>query len=217
MAEAWINKLYFGDNLDVLREHIPDASVDLIYLDPPFNSKATYNVLFAEKNGTESAAQITAFEDTWHWGLESEEAYHEVVTDGPAKLGDLLQALRMFLGPNDMMAYLTMMAIRLVELHRVLKLTGTIYLHCDPTASHYLKALMDGVFGHHNFQNDISWNRTVPKSHFRQGPTNWPRVHDCILHYRGCVCGVLQTKIYAEEALAPYAAHAIPPAANSYH
>ncbi|OGP70725.1 MAG: hypothetical protein A2Y80_00110 [Deltaproteobacteria bacterium RBG_13_58_19] len=86
----WQNRLYFGDNLDILRDYIPTASVDLIYLDPPFNSKATYNVLFAEKSGEASAAQITAFEDTWHWGLESEAAFHEVVTAGPKKLADLL-------------------------------------------------------------------------------------------------------------------------------
>ncbi|MBW1918450.1 MAG: site-specific DNA-methyltransferase, partial [Deltaproteobacteria bacterium] len=124
MTGEWKNKLYFGDNLDILRDHIQTESVDLIYLDPPFNSQATYNILFAEKSGEQSAAQITAFEDTWHWGLEAEKAYHEVVTLGPRKLADLLQALRSFLGSNDMMAYLTMMAIRLDELHRVLKPTG---------------------------------------------------------------------------------------------
>jgi site-specific DNA-methyltransferase (adenine-specific) len=143
---SWKNQLYFGDNLDILRTYIPTGSVDLIYLDPPFNSKATYNVLFQEKSGDKSTAQITAFEDTWHWGRESEDSYHEVVTTGPKKLADLLQALRSFLGTNDMMAYLTMMAIRLVELHRVLKSTGSIYLHCDPTASHYIKLLMDSIF-----------------------------------------------------------------------
>ena len=134
----WKNKLYFGDNLDILREHVPDESVDLIYLDPPFNSNATYNVLFREASGEGSAAQIHAFDDTWHWNIESERAYREVVTDGPKKLADLLQAMRSFLGQNDMMAYLAMMAPRMNELHRVLKPTGSIYLHCDPTASHYL-------------------------------------------------------------------------------
>ncbi|MCA1960594.1 MAG: hypothetical protein LDL33_07340 [Desulfomonile sp.] len=134
------NKLYFGDNLDILRLSVPDESVDLIYLDPPFNSQATYNVLFGEKNGTESQAQIAAFEDTWHWGVEPERTYHEVVTSGPKRLADLLIALRGFLGTNDMMAYLVMMAIRLAELHRVLKPTGSIFLHCDQTASHYLIA-----------------------------------------------------------------------------
>ncbi len=157
----WTNQLYFGDNLSVLREHIPDESVDLIYLDPPFNSNATYNVLFEEKSGEDSAAQITAFDDTWHWDLGSEAAYRDVVTDGPERLASLLQAMRAFLGQNDMMAYLTMMAQRLAELHRVLKPTGSIYLHCDPTASHYLKLLMDSVFGARNFQNEISWKRTT--------------------------------------------------------
>ena len=106
----WKNKLYFGDNLGILREHVPDESVDLIYLDPPFNSNATYNVLFREASGEGSAAQIHAFDDTWHWNIESERAYREVVTNGPKKLADLLQAMRSFLGQNDMMAYLTMMA-----------------------------------------------------------------------------------------------------------
>jgi site-specific DNA-methyltransferase (adenine-specific) len=120
------NKLYFGDNLKILREYVPDASVDLIYLDPPFNSQATYNVLFKEKSGEESAAQIMAFEDTWQWGLEPEAVYQEIVTSGPRKLADLMQALLAFLGRNDMMAYLVMMAIRLVELRRVLKPMGSI-------------------------------------------------------------------------------------------
>ena len=106
----WKNKLYFGDNLDILREHVPDESVDLVYLDPPFNSNATYNVLFKEASGEGSAAQIHAFDDTWHWNEESERAYREVVTDGPKKLADLLQAMLSFLGRNDMMAYLTMMS-----------------------------------------------------------------------------------------------------------
>lgn len=122
----WKNRLYFGDNLKILREQIPEESVDLIYLDPPFNSNASYNVLFKEKSGEESAAQITAFEDTWHWTHDSASVYHDLVVSGPKKLGDLLQALVTFLGHNDMMAYLVMMAARLVELHRVLKPTGSI-------------------------------------------------------------------------------------------
>ena len=106
----WKNRLYFGDNLGILRREVPDASVDLIYLDPPFNSNATYNVLFKEKSGEESAAQITAFEDTWQWSMEAEAVYKEIVTSGPRKLADLMQALLAFLGRNDMMAYLVMMA-----------------------------------------------------------------------------------------------------------
>ncbi len=180
---TWTNQLYFGDNLSVLREHIPSESVDLIYLDPPFNSNATYNVLFKERSGEDSAAQITAFDDTWHWTLDSERAYQEVVTEGPDKLGKLLQAMREFLGQNDMMAYLTMMAQRLAELHRVLKPTGSIYLHCDPTASHYLKLVMDAVFGHDMFTNEVTWRRYGAHNDVGQGSRHFGRVHDILLLY----------------------------------
>ncbi len=175
----WKNKLYFGDNLDILREHVADESIDLIYLDPPFNSNATYNVLFQEKSGEQSAAQITAFDDTWHWGMESEAAYHEVVAGGPKGLADLLQAMRSFLGQNDMMAYLTMMSQRMIELHRALKPTGSIYLHCDPTASHYLKLLLDAVFDPTNFRNEITWRRTTAHS----DSTRYGANTDIILFY----------------------------------
>ncbi|MCH7607052.1 MAG: restriction endonuclease [Chloroflexi bacterium] len=175
----WKNKLYFGDNFDILRQHVPDESVDLIYLDPPFNSNATYNVLFKETSGDRSAAQIAAFEDTWHWGLESEAAYEEMVRHAPKHVGDLLQAMRAFLGQNDMMAYLTMMAQRMMELHRVLKMTGSIYLHCDPTASHYLKLLMDAVFGARNFRNEIIWKR----ANAHNDPKRFGRISDTILFY----------------------------------
>lgn len=177
----WKNKLYFGDNLDILREHVASESVDLIYLDPPFNSNATYNVLFQENGGEKSAAQITAFDDTWHWGMESEYAYQELVKESSQKLADLMQAMRKFLGQNDMMAYLTMMAQRMVELHRVMKPTGSIYLHCDPTASHYLKLLMDAVFGFNNFRNEIIWKRMTPSGF--KGKTSIGRSHDVILCY----------------------------------
>jgi len=181
MKSTWKNQLYFGDNLTILREHVPDESVDLVYLDPPFNSQATYNVLFGEKNGTESQAQITAFEDTWHWGPEAEATYHDIVTsqEGPQKLAGLIQALRGFLGRNDMMAYLVMMSVRLSELHRVLKPTGSIYLHCDPTASHYLRLLMDAVFDPRNFKNELIWKRTNAHS----GSKRYGPVHDTILFY----------------------------------
>ncbi len=183
MPEPAPNRLYFGDNLAILREHIADASVDLIYLDPPFNSNATYNVLFRERSGDESAAQITAFDDTWRWSLESEHAYQDVVTQGPAKAGALLAAMREFLGQNDMMAYLTMMAQRMIELRRVLKPTGSIYLHCDPTASHYLKLMMDAVFGADKFRNEIVWKRYGAHNDVGQGSTRFGRVHDTILLY----------------------------------
>ena len=181
MPEAAPNRLYFGDNLSILREHVADASVDLIYLDPPFNSNSTYNVLFRERSGDESAAQITAFDDTWHWSLESERAYQDVVSHGPAKAGELLAAMRAFLGQNDMMAYLTMMAQRTIELHRVLKPTGSIYLHCDPTASHYLKLLLDAVFGAQQFRNEIVWQRTTAKGLMSK---QFPNNHDVIISYR---------------------------------
>lgn len=176
------NLLFYGDNLDILRQYIGDESVDLVYLDPPFKSNQDYNVLFAEKDGSRSAAQIKVFEDTWQWDHAAASAYQEVVEAG-GKVSQAMQAFRTFLGDNDLLAYLAMMAPRLVELRRALKATGSIYLHCDPTASHYLKLLMDAVFEVKNFQNEISWKRTTTKSDFRQGARNWPRIHDVILYY----------------------------------
>lgn len=175
------NRLYYGDNLAVLRDvaQFPDESVDLIYLDPPFNSNANYNVLFKSKSGEGTDAQITAFEDTWHWNDKAEDAFDQVMRSGLSGASELLRAMRGFLGENDMMAYLAMMAIRLIELHRVLKPTGSLYLHCDPTASHYLKLLLDGVFGPTNFSAEIIWQRTNARS--TEG--KWPRLHDVILHY----------------------------------
>ncbi len=173
------NRLYYGDNLEILREHVDDESVDLIYLDPPFNSKATYNVLFKGPSGNESAAQIEAFEDTWHWNESAEDAYWQVLHGPSTDAASMLEAMRGFLGDNDMMAYLAMMAVRLIELHRVLKSTGSLYLHCDPTASHYLKVLLDAVFGTRNYRSELIWKRT----NARGTPKNWPHVHDTILYY----------------------------------
>jgi DNA modification methylase len=178
------NTLYYGDNLDVLRENINNESIDLIYLDPPFNSKRSYNVLFSTPKGHQSEAQITAFEDSWTWGEQSEREFTELIHQQNTDVSELIQALRNFLKECDMMAYLVCMANRLVELYRVLKPTGSIYLHCDPTASHYIKIVMDTIFGSPNYKNDISWVRTVPKSDYKQGATNWPRVHDCLLYYQ---------------------------------
>jgi site-specific DNA-methyltransferase (adenine-specific) len=158
------NALYYGDNLAVLRESIASESVDLVYLDPPFNSQATYNVLFKGPSGKSSDAQIEAFEDTWHWGDEAEHAFAEVLDSPLTQASELLRALRSFLGENDMMAYLAMMAVRLIELHRVLKPTGSLYLHCDPVASHYLKILLDGIFDPANFRSEIIWKRTTAHS-----------------------------------------------------
>ncbi len=154
------NTLFYGDNLAILREHIDDESVDLIYLDPPFNSNANYNVLFRAPGGEQSQSQIEAFEDTWHWNVSAERAYDEVLKSGNSDAANMLAAMRSFLGTNDMMAYLAMMAVRLIELHRVLKPTGSLYLHCDPTASHYLKLILDSVFGARLYRNEIIWKRT---------------------------------------------------------
>ena len=157
------NTLYYGDNLDILKRYIPDESIDLVYLDPPFKSNQNYNVLFKEKNGSQAASQIRAFEDTWTWGQDDESVYADLVTNG-GKVADCLQAFRTFLGPCDMLAYLVMMAPRLVEFRRAMKPTASIYLHCDEVASHYLKMLMDAIFGPMNFQSQVIWKRTTAHS-----------------------------------------------------
>jgi len=174
------NTLYYGDNLPILQEYIPDESVDLIYLDPPFNSNRSYNVLFKDESGLDSEAQITAFEDTWHWGEDAERTYHELVEGAPSNVSTMISALREFIGANQMMAYLTMMTARLIELHRVLKPNGSIYLHCDPTASHYLKVVLDSVFGADKFVNEIVWQRTSSHNDSKK----WASIHDIILFYR---------------------------------
>jgi len=176
------NTLYYGDNLDILRRYIKDESVDLIYLDPPFKKNQTYNILFQERNGTKSRAQIKAFEDTWHWDLTAEETWTEIVENSPSRrLADLMRTMRKFLGANDMMAYLVMMGIRLQELHRVLKPTGSIYLHCDPTASHYIKLLLDSVFGVYCYRSEIIWNRS--RGFKRSTARRFPHKHDTIFFY----------------------------------
>jgi adenine specific DNA methylase Mod len=176
------NRLYYGDNLDVLRRYLKDESVDLIYLDPAFNSRQDYNVLFAEKGGARSSSQIMAFEDTWEWNIDAEKAYQEIVEAG-GRVSYAMSAFRTFLGHSDMMAYLAMTAPRLIELRRVLKLTGSIYLHCDPTASHYLKMLMDAIFGPQCFVNEIVWKRSSAHSDSKQGAKHFGRVTDTILFF----------------------------------
>ena len=175
--------LYYGDNLQVLRESIATESVDLIYLDPPFNSQATYNVLFRAPTGEHSQAQIEAFEDSWHWNEGAEQAFDEVIHSGNVAAADLLRAMRSFLGENDMMAYLTMMAIRLIELHRVLKPTGSLYLHCDPTASHYLKLILDSVFGPRNYRNEIVWKRKAGRGETNRKAIRFGVSHDIVFFY----------------------------------
>ena len=170
------NQLYYGDNLDVLRGHVKDESVDLIYLDPPFNSARTYNVLFAERDGHRAASQIKAFEDTWQWDTAASAVFHETVDRGGA-VSDALQGFRRLLGDSDMLAYLAMMAPRLVELRRVMKESGSLYLHCDQTASHYLKILLDAVFGVTQFRSEIIWKRTTSHSN---ATVSFGVVSDCI-------------------------------------
>jgi site-specific DNA-methyltransferase (adenine-specific) len=176
-----LNQLYYGDNLDVLRNSIPDESVDLCYLDPPFSSNRSYNVLFKTKHGDEADAQIHAFGDTWTWSQATEAEYEHLITGGaPAKVADAIQAMYGLLGENDLLAYLVMMTPRLVELHRALKSTGSLYLHCDPTASHYLKVMLDAIFGAQNFRNEVIWARTGAKgSAMNRMPSN----HDVLLFY----------------------------------
>jgi site-specific DNA-methyltransferase (adenine-specific) len=178
------NFLYFGDNLKVLRDCIRDESVDLIYLDPPFNSNRSYNVLFKETGRTSkdssSQAQITAFDDSWHWSEAANQTMREIETTARPEIVQMMQSIVRFVGHNDVSAYLVMMTIRLIELRRVLKSTGSIYLHCDPTASHYLKVVMDTIFGAQNFRNEIVWQRTSAHANVI---AKYGAIHDTILFY----------------------------------
>jgi site-specific DNA-methyltransferase (adenine-specific) len=172
------NTLFYGDNLTILRDYLADETIDLIYLDPPFNSSRNYNVLYKDESGAEAESQIVVFEDTWHWNQGTEGQYRELAAVND-KLARLLETLVEVVGRNQMMAYLVMMAVRLVELHRVLKPTGSLYLHCDPTASHYLKMVLDMIFGVGNFRNEVIWcygERGISK-------TSYNKKHDVILFY----------------------------------
>lgn len=171
------NTLFYGDNLKILRDYISDESVDLIYLDPPFNSNRSYNVLFKDESGQEMTSQIRAFEDTWHWVQSTEETLNNLINH---RAGEMMSALCQFMGKNQMTAYLVMMTVRLIELHRVLKPTGSLYLHCDPTASHYLKIVLDCVFGVENYVNEIVWERSTGKSLTSK---SLPNNHDVIFGY----------------------------------
>ena len=175
-----MNKLFYGDNLDVLERHIPAESVDLVYLDPPFQSGRDYNILFEEQDGTAAAAQIQAFEDTWTWDQRAATSYDRVVSAG-GPIGQTLEAFRQMLGGSPMLAYVSMMAPRLLELRRVLRPTGSIYLHCDPTASAHLRLLMDSVFGPENFRNEIIWYYYNKMHDSRK--RLFPRATDTLLFY----------------------------------
>lgn len=186
MTEELTNRLYYGDNLNILRDYIPDSFVDLVYLDPPFNSNRDYNVIFKDESGNKSDAQLIAFEDTWHWGPDAEKQYayltNTAVNEGrvPDSVSTIIDALRHGIGTNQMMAYLVEMTVRLVELHRVMKPTASLYLHCDPTASHYLKVVLDAIFGPQNFRSEIVWKRYG--SH-NDAIHTFGAVHDIILYY----------------------------------
>ena len=179
------NKLYYGDNLEVLRDEkdFPDGSVDLIYLDPPFNSNAGYNVLWHQSGGSGADASIEAFDDTWKWGDSAKDALMDIARGTNRPLQVMMEAMHSAIGENPLMAYLAMMAVRLVELHRVLKDTGSLYLHCDPTASHYLKLVLDAVFGAENYVNEIIWKRYGAHNDVNQGSKHFGRVHDVIFAY----------------------------------
>lgn len=177
-----MNTLYYGDNLKILREYIREESIDLVYLDPPFNSNRNYNVLFRNESGAEAESQITAFEDTWHWNMNAEESYAELINE-PDQVGRMIESFRGFIGTNQMLAYLVMMAVRLKELYRVLKPTGSLYLHCDPTASHYLKILLDTIFGAEQFRGEIVWKRSSAHNDAKQGRRELGRIHDIIFSY----------------------------------
>lgn len=186
MTDELTNRLYYGDNLNILRDYIPDGSVDLVYLDPPFNSNRDYNVIFKDESGNKSDAQLVAFEDTWHWGPDAERQYEYLTNTAsnggrvPDSVSTIVDALRHGIGTNQMMAYLTEMTVRLVELHRVLRPTGSLYLHCDPTASHYLKVALDAIFGPERFLSEITWQRTATKG---DAVRKWGAVHDVLLFY----------------------------------
>ena len=177
-----MNRLLFGDNINWLRNRdcFPDASVDLVYLDPPFNSNADYNVLFKETSGESSPAQFHAFTDTWSWADAAVPFNEFLDTCQNLEVVELMRAMHSFLKTSPMMAYIAMMAPRLVELHRVLKHTGSLYLHCDPTAGHYLRIVLDSVFGSGHFINEISWRRSGRRSSISR---IFRRAHDTILVY----------------------------------
>ncbi|MCH7860074.1 MAG: site-specific DNA-methyltransferase, partial [Candidatus Marinimicrobia bacterium] len=207
MPPITTNTLFYGDNLPILRDYIDDESVDLIYLDPPFNSNRSYNVLFKDETGQEAEAQITAFEDTWHWNAHTEQVYYDLVTLGDPQVSSMIGALRESIGSNQMMAYLVMMAARLSELRRTLNPTGSLFLHCDPTASHYLKIVLDTIFGTGMFVNEIVWKRaSTIKGNAGQGSKMFGPNTDSILFYRKTSRGFFNPvfRPYSEEYLSKF-------------
>lgn len=173
------NALYYGDNLYVMPKHVQSETVDLVYLDPPFKSDANYNLLFKSDGLAPDEAQWTAFKDTWLWDHAAEAALADVQKLGNIRLIGMVNALHDALGTSPMMAYLVNMALRLQDIWRVLKPTGSLYLHCDPVASHYLKTILDSTFGPGQFRSEIIWRRTGSHNKAKR----WAPIHDVILFY----------------------------------
>jgi site-specific DNA-methyltransferase (adenine-specific) len=203
------NRLYYGDNLDVLRAHVCDESVDLVYLDPPFNSNTGYNLVFSSAKSSGTNAAIEAFDDTWTWGEASRNALMDIDGGTNRRLQVMMRAMHDALGDSPLMAYLAMMAVRLVELHRVLKDTGSLYLHCDPTASHYLKLVLDAVFLAESYRSEIIWKRTSAHANSKR---NFAGVHDVIFLYsKGPRFSLNETFTpYAEKYIAEHFIHLDP-------
>lgn len=175
-----MRELYYGDNLEILRQELPGESIDLVYLDPPFNSNRSYDLLSTTRGGGSRPAGITAFQDVWAWGERAEREYGEVLRGPNENAAHLTAALRGVLQDGPIMAYLVMMAARLIEIHRVLRGSGSLYLHCDGSASHYLKLLLDAVFGHENFRNEIVWHYY---NKFSAGKRSFAKNFDQLLFY----------------------------------
>lgn len=185
-----MGRLFCGDNREIMRDYFAPGSVDLIYLDPPFSSNRDYNQIFRDESGNRSPAQILAFEDTWHWQAPKTDETLRYLTDTelngrsvPTELGSIVAALVRGLGKNPLTAYLVEMAVRLVEMHTLLRPTGSLYLHCDPTTSHYLKVVLDAVFGPKKFRSELVWKRSSAHSDGKQGRRNYGHIHDCLLFY----------------------------------
>jgi len=199
------NRLYFGDNLEIMRRHVADESVDLVYLDPPFNSDARYNVLFRSTDGSMAQSQATAFRDSWSWQKQTQREFEKIVTEIGGSTAEIISSLHRALGPSDTMAYLVMMAVRMFEIRRVLRPGGAMFLHCDPTASHYLKVILDGIFRPDEFRNEISWRRSSAHSDAKQGSTRFGNVRDVLLFYTksgGAPTWNTQFTAYSEDYIA---------------
>ncbi|MFC2014702.1 DNA methyltransferase, partial [Chloroflexota bacterium] len=179
MNQLKTDTLFLGDNLEILRNDIPDNSIDLVYLDPPFGSNRDYNLLYKESKGNQPEIRDKAFSDTWTWDRTAEDTLQDFRVKSPPEVAKLIDGILAGIGTTPVAGYLVMMAPRLLELHRVLKDNGSLYLHCNPTASHYLKLVLDRIFGAGNFRNEIAWS-------YKGGGRSkkyFARKHDTIFFY----------------------------------